>query len=309
MDKPQRIHTYTDIIMDSARWDKFQPRKGDIIVATPAKCGTTWTQMICALLVHQSPELPHPLTVLSRWLDRVSQPVEDVVAEFERQPFRRIVKTHTPLDGLPYWEDVTYVFCGRDPRDAELSMMDHLDNVSAETMADARRRGGFPDDFRFPTEPNQMFPIWLTTGQQPWMWDGFPANSVLYLTDSYWQYRHLPNIVFLHYTDLSTNLEGEMRRLARALDIAVPEAKWPLLVKAATFADMKAHASDNAPGAHLGEWASNDAFFRKARRGEWRDVLTDENKALYDRISMERLSPALKAWLEGGRTAADPKAA
>src|SRR5437868_5933224 len=100
-----------------------------------------------------------------------------------------------------------------------------------------------------------MFPVWITTGPQPWMWDGFPANSVLYLTNTYWQYRHLPNITMLHYADLTRDREGEMRRLAKALGITIDEGKWPSLVEAAGFAAMKARASDNAPGAHLGEWA------------------------------------------------------
>ncbi len=308
MHKPERIHTYTDMISDSARWDSFVPRQGDIIVATPAKCGTTWTQMICALLVHQTPDLPQPLTVLSRWLDRHTEPVESVLAHFEGQPFRRIIKTHTPLDGLPYWDEVTYVFCGRDPRDAQLSMVDHLANASLETVAEARRRGHLPDDFQFPTDPNQLFAIWATVGQQPWMSDGFPANSVLYLSNTYWQYRHLPNIVFLHYADLTADLDGEMRRLAAALGIAVDEARWPALVAAASFAAMKEKASDNAPGAHLGEWSSDRDFFRKARKGEWRDVLSVENKALYESRAGELLEPALKAWLERGRAAVDPKA-
>jgi hypothetical protein len=307
MNRPERTHAYTDIVADSLRWDSFRPRKGDIIVATPAKCGTTWTQMLCALLVHQSPQLPQPLTVLSRWLDRHSEPVEDVVAHFEFQSFRRIVKTHTPLDGLPYYEEVTYVFCGRDPRDAFLSFMDHMANLSEETMADARSRGNLPDDFAFPTDPNVMFPMWLTTGQQPWMDDGFPAASVHYLARTYWRYRHLPNIVFLHFADLSHDLEGEMRRLADALEIDIDESKWPALVEAGRFETMKAGATENAPGAHLGEWKSSDDFFRKARQGEWREKLSADNQALYERVATERLEPTLKAWLECGRQGADPK--
>jgi aryl sulfotransferase len=306
MAKPQRIHTYTDMIADSARWDRFKPRKGDIIVATPAKCGTTWTQMLCALLVHQSAQFPQPLTVLSRWLDRHTEPAESVVAHFESQPFRRIVKTHTPLDGLPYYEEATYVFCGRDPRDAFLSMMDHMANVSEETKIDAIKRGNLPADFSFPTDPNAMFPIWMTTGPQPWMSDGFPSGSVLYLTDTYWQHRHLPNIVFLHYRDLTADLDTEMRRLSAALGIAIDEARWPGLIEAAGFEAMKRKADDLAPGAHLGEWASNSDFFRKARKGEWTNALSAENLALYDRIAAERLEPGLRKWLEGGRTAFDP---
>jgi aryl sulfotransferase len=307
--KPEREYTYNDMIMDSARWDRFRPRKGDIIVATPSKCGTTWTQMMCALLVHQTPDLPQPLTKLSRWLDRVSEPIEDVVSHFDKQSFRRIVKTHTPLDGLPYYEEVTYVFCGRDPRDAFLSMMDHMANVSEEARAETLKRANLPPDFQMPTDPNALAPMWLTMGPQPWMWEGFPVNSVLYLSDTYWRYRHLPNLVFLHYDDMTRDREGEMRRLSRALDIVVDEDKWPALVDAAGFAAMKEHASENAPGAHLGEWASDNAFFRKARKNEWQGVLSDENKALYERVATERLPAGLKAWLEGGRRACEPKAA
>jgi hypothetical protein len=52
----------------------------------------------------------------------------------------------------------------------------------------------------------------------------------------------------------------------------------------------------------FGEWADNTTFFRKARQGEWRDVLNAENQALYEQITRERLEPELKAWLEGGRS-------
>ena len=48
---------YHTMIMNSARWDGYRPRTGDVIVATYPKCGTTWTQRIVGLLIHQSPAL------------------------------------------------------------------------------------------------------------------------------------------------------------------------------------------------------------------------------------------------------------
>ena len=45
MKRPQRIHTYTTAGYESCRWDGFEPRRGDIIVATPVKSGTTWMQL------------------------------------------------------------------------------------------------------------------------------------------------------------------------------------------------------------------------------------------------------------------------
>jgi hypothetical protein len=309
MERPERLHVYSGAVYDSARWDSFALRAGDIVVCTPPKTGTTWTQMLCALLVHQSPDLPLPLTRLSRWLDRLAQPIEEVAADFEAQDFRRVIKTHTPLDGLPYDARVSYVVCGRDPRDAFLSMLDHLGNLSDATLAEiGSRLGAQAGTLPFPTGPNEMFQLWLTKPEMAWMQDGFPWGSVFYYMTSFWKFRTLNNIHFLHYGDLLDDLDGEMRRLSAFLGLAVDEARWPALVDAARFAAMRAKGGEVAPGAHLGEWRDASAFFRMARRGQWRDVLSPESQALYDELSRERLDPALKAWLEGGRKAQDPKA-
>src|SRR5215471_2618266 len=160
---PERTRRYETNIFDSGRWDHFRLRPGDVLVCTPAKSGTTWTQMLCAMLIHQSTVFPRPLTELSRWLERLREPIDEAVAAFEAQPYRRIVKTHTPLDGLPYSPEVSYVFCGRDPRDVFFSMRDHMANASDETHADALRRAGLPEDFVFPDDPDVLFELWLTT--------------------------------------------------------------------------------------------------------------------------------------------------
>jgi hypothetical protein len=69
----------------------------------------------------------------------------------------------------------------------------------------------------------------------------------------------------------------------------------------AAFQSMKEKADGVAPGAHLGEWKNPSEFFHMARMGQWRDVLTTDNQALYERITRERLDPELKHWLERGR--------
>lgn len=304
--RPERLHRYETAVCDSARWDAYRPREGDIIVSTTPKCGTTWTQMLCALLIH-GPELPAPLTRLSPWLDRLVTPIETVIADLDRQAGRRVMKTHTPLDGLPYFESVAYLHCGRDPRDAFLSMMDNMKNASEATMAGVRARLGLTDTFRFPTDPNAFFPVWMTAPIHAWVEDGFPIGSVFGAARAFWPHRSLPNVHLLHYRDLSCDLEGEMRRLAAFLKIEVAPGAWPALAKAASFEAMSAAADDNAPGAHLGEWTSNRAFFARARLGEWREVLSAENQALYEDLAPKRVTPDLRAWLEGGRRAADPK--
>ena len=135
------VRRYEASMYDSNRWDGFELRPGDIIISTPPKCGTTWTQMICALLILQEPELPLPLDTLSPWIDMVTRARTDVFADLEAQTHRRFIKTHTPLDGIPNDPTVTYICVGRDPRDVGLSMTTiSATPTSARSSANANGR-------------------------------------------------------------------------------------------------------------------------------------------------------------------------
>src|SRR6187455_3349932 len=69
---------YRSITADSGRWDGFAFRSGDIVISTPPKSGTTWTQMLCALLIFDGPAFPAPLDEVSPWLDMNIRPLADV---------------------------------------------------------------------------------------------------------------------------------------------------------------------------------------------------------------------------------------
>lgn len=304
---PTLDRRYEHFIWDSARWQKFTFRPSDIIVCTSYKAGTTWTQMICALLIHQTPDLPRPIAEMAPWLDMRLSKIDDVVANLEAQKHRRFVKTHTPLDGLPYREDVQYVFCGRDPRDVFMSMLHHRDNSNFERMIEILKEMGEPLPERpsapLPDDINEMFEVWLTTGSFDWEDDGYPFWSHFAHAATFWKFRHLPNIHFLHYADLKKDLEGEMRRLAGLLGIDIPEEQWPALVKAATFDEMKANADKTAPDTNHGTWKNNAEFFHKGKNAQWKGVLTGDSLARYDSLTRERYDNAMVDWLEqGGKT-------
>ena len=114
---------------DSARWLGFAYRPGDIVISTRSKTGTTWAQMICALLVFQTADLPAPLSQLSPWLDWLIVPREEVFAQLAAQQHRRFIKTHTPLDGLPLDNRATYIVTGRHPLDAAVSLFHQGENI------------------------------------------------------------------------------------------------------------------------------------------------------------------------------------
>jgi hypothetical protein len=289
MEQPEYKGPIVNNAVDTNRWDLVPPRAGDVIVAVGSKMGTTWTQMLCALLVH-GPRLPLPLAELSPWLDGGAwNHNEDSVEVFNAQPWRRVIKTHTPLHALKFREDSFYVTCGRDPRDVFLSALDHGENNALP--------GARPP----PADRDRAFAFALRMEQQG---EGMFGN-----VDSFWPYRALPNILFLHYNDLSDDLAGETARLANFLGIARSRDEIAALCECARFDTMRANADDVAPGSKVvGRWKSNAEFFRKGRRGEWREVLSPESQALYVATTRDRYDHTMLDWLENGRAASgDPR--
>ena len=111
-----------------------------------------------------------------------------------------------------------------------------------------------------------------------------------------WARRHEPNVVLVHYDDLCSDLEGEMRRLAGRLGIEVPASRWPDLVEAAGFDQMRRRADELVPGP-AGVILDRDGFFRRGRSGAGREVLTVAELDRYQRRAGGLGAPELLAWL------------
>jgi hypothetical protein len=280
---------------DSARWLGFPFRQGDIVISTRSKSGTTWVQMICALLVFQTSDLPAPLSELSPWLDWLVTPRDEVVALLAAQDHRRFVKTHTPLDGIPLDPRVIYVVVARHPLDMAVSLYHQGDNLDRERI---RRLTGQPepDGQAVPRPPlHEWLVSWIDRDVRPREeMDSLPG-VMWHLSDA-WVRRNEPYIVLVHYDDLCADLEGEMRRLASLLDITVPEPLWPDLVRAATFEHMKARADTVVPDPS-GVLKDSQAFFRRGTSGAGSELLTDEELAHYETRTAQLAPPDLLAWL------------
>ena len=139
----------------------------------------------------------------------------------------------------------------------------------------------------------------MTRSLFDWETDGWPFWSHHHHAASFWPHRDLPNVLMVHYADLLADLEGQMRRVAAFTGIEVAEEAWPELVAAARFDTMKQEAIRNSE--HLGLIFEGGAgrFFHKGTNGRWRDVLTENDLALYEAAAAE-LDPELRSWLEAG---------
>lgn len=274
------------------RWKGFAHRADDIVISTRSKSGTTWLQMICALLVFRDPELPAPLAEISPWLDWDVEPAGATQQRLAQQNHRRIIKTHTPLDGLPLDRRVTYLVTGRDPLDAAVSMYHHLANIDRVRVAELRGRSG-------KVAGSVAIEDWLAG----WVGDDEPPETrleslrgTLHHVGDAWERQGTLNVTMVHYQDLIDDLEAQMRRLAGVIGVGVPEVLWPRLVKAATFDSMQARADRTVPQ-QLGVFTSNRAFFRSGRSGEGRVLLSDDELAAYERRAAGLAPAELLEWL------------
>lgn len=284
---------------DSARWLGFPFRDGDIVISTRSKSGTTWMQMICALLVFRTADLPAPLAELSPWVDHLTSPREDVFARLSAQEHRRFVKTHTPLDGIVLDPRATYIVVARHPLDMAVSLYHQGDNIDRERL---RRLTGAPEPSG-PRAPRPALREWMlgwidreTTPQA--QTDSLPG-VMWHLSDA-WARRDQDNIVLAHYEDLSTDLEGQMRRLAGLLGVHVGEEVWPGLVEAATFDSMRAAAARRTPDAS-GILKDPAAFFRSGTSGAGLELLTETEVSRYLARTAELAPPDLLSWLHRDR--------
>lgn len=301
----QATREYRTWSLDSRRWAPFRPRADDIVIATSPKCGTTWMQQIVGSLVFGDAS-PRPFHTVSPWIDqRFAASAEETYALLEAQNHRRFIKTHLPIDGLPFYDEIRYIHVARDGRDVALSAHNHFVGNSPETLARFDRIGledpvvGRPYP-RLPSDPAAYFRLWLSAGVIPGQSDGLPTPSWFEFVAGYWAERRRPNLLLVHFADLSADLDGEMRRIAAFLDIEVDEGVWPSLVAAARFESMKAVGATIMPRVTAQLVGGAERFFNKGQTGRWRDILAAEDLALYEAKVREMFTPGLAAWAAGG---------
>ena len=292
--KRRELHNHH---MDSTIWNDFQFRDDDIVVATYAKSGTTWTQQIVAQLLFNGAEDMN-VSEMSPWLD-LRVPLKEVkLPSVEAQQHRRFLKTHLPVDALVFSPKAKYIYIGRDGRDVIWSMYNHHANANQTFYEVLNETPGLvgPRIDRPPASIRQYFHDWLEG-------DGHPFWSFWENIRSWWEIRHLPNVLLLHYSSLKADMPGEIRRIADFLSIPIDEDRWPAILEHCSFEYMKAHAAQTAPlGGAIWDGGA-ETFIHKGTNGRWRDVLTREESTAYEALALLYLGPDCARWLATGNTA------
>ena len=279
---------------DSAIWNDFRFRDDDIFIATYAKSGTTWLQQIISQLIFDGEE-GLEVAEMSPWLDLRVPPKEVKLPEVEAQTHRRFIKTHLPVDALVFSPKGKYIYIGRDGRDVVWSMYNHHATANEKWYAalnDTPGRIGPPIE-QPPADVRQYYHDWLDRDGHPWwpFWEN---------VRSWWAIRELPNVLLLHFANLKQDMPGEIRRVAAFLDIPIDENKWEAILKHCSFGYMKEHATKSVPLGGVFWDGGAQQFIHKGVNGRWRDLLSEEESAKYERLAAEQLEPTCVRWINTG---------
>ncbi|MBE9248420.1 sulfotransferase domain-containing protein [Dolichospermum sp. LEGE 00240] len=269
-----------DYDCDSTIWNGVKPRQTDIVIASCYKAGTTLTQQIVNLLINGNSEFNKfkSLHQLSSWVELVADPLfdspEPKLKHIENLPDPRFLKSHLPFEALPYYPDWKYIYLVRDARDIALSLYN---------------QSGSYDPKHWQTLINgSFFEFW-----DKWLETGSPLWSFWENVNSWWKVRHLPNVLFVHYSNLDKDKLNEIERIANFLNLKLDAERKEIILHQSSLAYMKENWEKFQPPGFLPQ-----GFFGKGKNGLWKELLTPEMLENYEKVVSEKLPIELVSWME-----------
>jgi hypothetical protein len=287
----ERLRDYVGPVTNTDIWDRFQLRSNDVIVCTPPKCGTTWTLNIVMMLIHGKVVPDAGNREDSPWLDCAFRDREAIAAKQTSLTRRRCIKTHTPLDGVSFAPEPTYIVVYRHPVDVLFSLRSHVDNMK------------YPGLLRdtIPVDVHASFQRFLTAPNTETGTDDLSVASIVHHYQQARSRQNRGNVHFFHYADLTRDLSGQMTRISKILEIDLPSTKLAELTEANTFASMKKVVETSDARFHENSPFFDQAkFFASGSSNKWEGKLSEEDLAQYNDRCAALLPPEEAAWLNWG---------
>nr|XP_042910405.1 sulfotransferase 1E1 isoform X2 [Parasteatoda tepidariorum] len=166
----------------------YEPRPDDLFITTYPKCGATWVQNIVAC-IHQE-----------------GSPFSSALEFFNNAPFLEMsgaeaarimkrpgaIKTHLPIDVIPWFSQAKYIYVARNPKDCCVSFYHHTKNFTGYKF----KNGSFDDYFEL-----------FMKGEVDY---GDYFDSLI----SWYERRNDPNVLFITYEQLKEDIKRNVLKIA-----------------------------------------------------------------------------------------------
>ena len=246
----------------------YVPGPQDVFVMTYAKSGTNWMMQIAHQLIyhgrsdydHLHDLVPWPDTTVMPFVKKYAIPIEEAT-HWQQSPERlRVIKTHFDWDMLPYSEQAKYIAVIRDPKDIFVSNYLFIrDGVYGPAMPTV--------DTWFELFLSPQFPL---------------GGSWAVNTAGYWAQRNRPNVLIASFKEMKRDLRGMVLKVAKFLNISVPDAVIDEVCRQSSFHYMKAIDKKFAMGKMIA-WREPGVMIRAGKQGGSSEMLSLERQRQIDR--------------------------
>ncbi len=242
----------------------FEPRPDDIYLASYARSGTTWLQMIVYQLTSDGSMDFNHITEPIPYFERALPMGRDV----NSLPSPRIFKTHLRYSQLPKGP-CKRIYIARDGKDVLVSCFHFFRDHSTF-------KGTFEEFFR------------------QFMAGAAPSGSWFRHVGEWSAHAADPDILFIRYEDLMNHFEPTLRRIAAFLGRPIPPEKYAGIAERCSFRFMKQHEEKFAflQELMLEYGFTGQGFIREGKTGSGKEQLTPEQKAIFDQAAQAVVLPA-----------------
>ncbi|XP_037610840.1 sulfotransferase 1C1-like [Sebastes umbrosus] len=251
-------------------WDEiwaFRPDPSDLLIATYPKAGTTWTQEIVDLLLHNGDAEAcrrAPMPIRFPFLENFyPPPIPSGLDLLKTMDPPRIIKTHLPFHLVPpaFWENkCKTIYVARNAKDNMVSYY-YFDRMNLTQPEPGPWEGYMPKFMR---------------GELSW-------GSWYDHVKGYWLEREKKNILYLFYEDMKENPRREVERIMRYLDLSISDEVISQIVELTSFKIIKENPMTNysfMPVPMFDQTIS--PFMRKGIVGDWGNHFTPEQTKTFD---------------------------
>ncbi|XP_050663951.1 sulfotransferase 1C4-like [Leptidea sinapis] len=285
---------YPDIYRElGPKYYNFAIRPNDVFLISHPRSGSTWTQEMVWLINNDlNYETAKSIDVSRRFplmdlnlvvrveksrieqiqeeetREHISSIVETVFEDLSLSTSQRFIKTHLPFSLLPpdLPETAKVVYIARDPRDVFVSLHHILIHR-----------------FYF-DRPDELWNLYRR-GLIPW-------GPIFPHIKEGWAARHHPNVYFIFYEDVVTDLPGSLRRMANFFGKTFTNEQIEKLAEHLRFDNFKDNDSVNQQKTmtELGVCNEQSRFIRKGKIGEWRHHFNEQQKQEVEEWMRENLA-------------------
>ncbi|KAI4995133.1 hypothetical protein ZWY2020_035036 [Hordeum vulgare] len=263
---------------------RFTPRPGDVLLASPPKCGTTWLKALAfatmARAAYPLSDAGHPLLRLNPhecvpFMEALFSAGQE--AKLDALPSPRLLHTHMHHSMLPRTfadnPDCKIVFICREPKDMLVSTWHFIKSAGGSSSSSS-----FSDLFELACEgKNPYGPIW---GHILGYWRASKATP--------------ERVLFLRYEEMLADPVTAVRELAWFLGLpftpAEEAAGLPVDITEMCSIDTMRGLDANKTGSS-GTFVKfpHETFFRKGIAGDWVNHMTPEMARRIDAIVEDKL--------------------